>query len=81
MKKLKKLDDLTVVVPMTSPYGSFVDQLSYWYYLYIVPDGYDPKKPPTGTGPFVYESFTPASRASSPATRTTGRRAFPTSTR
>src|SRR5690242_6528077 len=42
---LKALDKHTVQVPMTSPYGSFVDQLSYWYYLYIVPTGFNPAKP------------------------------------
>ena len=42
---------------MTSPFGSFIDQLSYWYYLYIVPVGFDPAKP-NGTGPFKFQSFT-----------------------
>jgi peptide/nickel transport system substrate-binding protein len=53
---LKALDKHTVLVPMTSPYGSFLDQLAFWYYLYIVPAGFDPKTP-NGTGPFKYESF------------------------
>jgi peptide/nickel transport system substrate-binding protein len=57
LPNLKKMDDLTVLVPMTSPFGSFIDQLSYWYYLYIVPVGFDPAKP-NGTGPFKYQSFT-----------------------
>src|SRR5690348_6757878 len=61
-KGLKALDKLTVQVPMTSPYGSFVDQLSYWYYLYIVPDGFNPAKP-NGTGAFKYQSFTPGQRS------------------
>jgi peptide/nickel transport system substrate-binding protein len=56
LPNLKKVDDLTVKVPMTSPFGSFLDQLSYWYYLYIVPVGFDPAKP-NGTGPFKYQSF------------------------
>jgi len=58
LKGLKALDKHTVLVPMTSPYGSFLDQLSYWYYLYVVPVGFDPKQP-VGTGPFKYQSFTP----------------------
>src|SRR6266699_1964513 len=58
VKGLKTLDKRTVLVPMTSPYGSFLDQLSYWYYLYVVPAGFDPKQP-NGTGPFKYQSFTP----------------------
>ncbi len=61
---LKALDKLTVQVPFTSPYASFVDQLSYWYFLYIVPDGFNPaKQKPDGTGPFVYQSFTPNQRS------------------
>ncbi len=42
VKNLKKLDSRTVLVPMTIPYGSFLDQLAYWYYLYIVPTGFNP---------------------------------------
>jgi peptide/nickel transport system substrate-binding protein len=62
LKGLKALDKLTIAVPMTSPYGSFVDQLAYWYYLYIVPAGFNPAKP-NGTGPFVFQSFTPGQRS------------------
>src|SRR5215831_11116374 len=62
VKGLKKLDSRTVLVPMTVPYGSFLDQLAYWYYLYIVPTGFNPAKP-NGTGPFVYQSFTPGQRS------------------
>jgi peptide/nickel transport system substrate-binding protein len=61
-KGLKALDSRTVLVPMASPYGSFLDQLSYWYYLYIVPVGFNPKQP-NGTGPFKYQSFTPGQRS------------------
>jgi peptide/nickel transport system substrate-binding protein len=61
---LKALDSHTVLVPFTSPYGSFLNQLAYWYYLYIIPDGFDPaKSTPNGTGPFVYQSFTPEQRS------------------
>src|SRR5262245_46545237 len=59
---LKKLDSHTVQVPMTSPYGSFLDQLAYWYYLYIVPTGFNPSQP-NGTGAFKYQSFTPGQRS------------------
>src|SRR5215475_698970 len=58
VKNLKALDKHTVKVPMTTPYGSFLDQLAFWYYLYVVPVGFDPKKP-NGTGAFRYKSFTP----------------------
>jgi peptide/nickel transport system substrate-binding protein len=61
---LKALDSLTVQVPFTTPYASFEDQLAYWYYLYIIPDGFDPEKEkPNGTGPFVYQSFTQNQRS------------------
>jgi peptide/nickel transport system substrate-binding protein len=62
VKGLKAMDKHTVLVPMTSPYGSFLDQLAYWYYLYVVPVGFDPTKP-NGTGPFKYNSFTPGQRS------------------
>ena len=61
---LKALDGHTVLVPFTSPYGSFLNQLAYWYYLYIIPEGFDPtKQKPNGTGPFIYQSFTPEQRS------------------
>jgi peptide/nickel transport system substrate-binding protein len=63
---LKALDTHTVRVPFTSPYASFLNQLAFWYYLYIIPDGFNPAKPgqkPNGTGPFVYQSFTPEQRS------------------
>jgi peptide/nickel transport system substrate-binding protein len=61
---LKALDNRTVQVKFTSPYGSFLEQLAYWYYLYIIPEGFDPaKQKPDGTGPFVYKSFTPQQRS------------------
>jgi peptide/nickel transport system substrate-binding protein len=59
LKGLRKLDEHTVSVPMTSPFGSFVDQLAaFWYFLYIAPDGWADKDKPNGTGPFKYQSFT-----------------------
>jgi peptide/nickel transport system substrate-binding protein len=62
-KGLKALDDLTVLVPMTQPFGSFVDQLAaFFVFLYIAPTNFNPKKP-DGTGPFVYKSFTPGQRS------------------
>ena len=61
---LKALDSRTVKVPFTSPYASFPEQLEYWYFLYIIPDGFNPDtEKPNGTGPFVYQSFTPEQRS------------------
>jgi len=63
LKGVKALDKLTVKVPMTSPFGSFVDQLAGgWYYLYVVPAGFNGKTF-DGTGPFAYQSFTPGQRS------------------
>jgi len=62
-KGVKALDKLTVLVPMTKPFGSLVDQLAGgYYYLYVVPNGWNGGKP-DGTGPFVYQSFTPGQRS------------------
>jgi peptide/nickel transport system substrate-binding protein len=64
IKNLKAVDKLTVKVPFSSPYGSFLDQLAFWYYLYIVPEGFNPKKDkPNGTGPFKFQSFTAGERS------------------
>jgi peptide/nickel transport system substrate-binding protein len=64
LKGLKKIDEHTVSVPMTSPFGSFVDQLAaFWYFLYIAPDGWTQKDKPNGTGPFKFQSFTPGQQS------------------
>jgi peptide/nickel transport system substrate-binding protein len=63
VKGLKALDKHTVMVKMTKPYASFVEQLAaFWIYLYIAPAGFNLKHP-NGTGPFVYQSFTPGQRS------------------
>ena len=80
VKGLKKLDSRTVLVPMTSPYGSFIDQLAYWYYLYIVPAGFNPGSP-TAPGRSCTRASRRASAACSPRTRTTGSPGCRTSTR
>ena len=59
-KGIKKVDNLTVEVPMKVPFGSFVEQLAaLWWVLYVPPAGWKQGDKPIGTGPFVYESFTP----------------------
>ena len=63
VKNMKALDDLTVQIPCHVPFVMFVASIiGYYYYLSILPVGFDPKKP-VGTGPFVYESFTPGERS------------------
>jgi peptide/nickel transport system substrate-binding protein len=63
VKGVKAVDKMTVLIPMKRPFGSFVDSLAgAWYYLYVVPTGFNPAAP-VGTGPFVYQSFTPGERS------------------
>ena len=57
---ISKVDDLTVKVPYKSPYATLIEQMAtYYYFLFIAPTGFDIKKP-VGTGPYMYQSFTPA---------------------
>jgi peptide/nickel transport system substrate-binding protein len=61
---LKALDNHTVQVTFNSGYASFLEQLEYWYFMYIIPDGFNPaKENPNGTGPFVHQSFTANQRS------------------
>jgi peptide/nickel transport system substrate-binding protein len=53
----KKLDSLTVRIPCHAPFSSLPETLAS-YFFFLVPQGFDPKKP-IGTGPFKFESFTP----------------------
>jgi peptide/nickel transport system substrate-binding protein len=65
LKNTRTLDDQTVLVEMTRPYSSFVQQLAaIFVYLPIVPEGFkDSPGVYDGTGPFVYKSFTPGQRS------------------
>jgi peptide/nickel transport system substrate-binding protein len=59
-KGLKKIDNHTVEVPMTVPYGSFPEQMAaLWWVMYVPPAGWKQGDKPVGTGPFVYKSFIP----------------------
>jgi peptide/nickel transport system substrate-binding protein len=59
LKNVKALDSRTVRIPCHTPYATLPDAMTgYYYYMGIVPVGYDPKNP-VGTGPFAYKSFTP----------------------
>jgi peptide/nickel transport system substrate-binding protein len=63
IKNTKATDTQTVLVKMTKPYSSFVNQLAAsWVYLYIAPVGFNPAKP-VGTGPFMFKSFTSGQRS------------------
>jgi peptide/nickel transport system substrate-binding protein len=56
--RMKKLDNRTITVPFSAPYSTFPESLANNITVYIVPVGFDPKKP-IGTGPFKLQSFTP----------------------
>jgi peptide/nickel transport system substrate-binding protein len=59
LKTSKAVDDHTLVLKFTSPYSFFAEAIAARFEtLYIVPVGYDPKKP-IGCGPFKLKSFTP----------------------
>ena len=58
-KGIRKLDELTCVVPCKKPFSSFYDVLGLWL-TNIYPDGWSyPKSRPDGTGAFVLQNFTP----------------------
>jgi peptide/nickel transport system substrate-binding protein len=65
IKGVKALSKYQVLVPMHKPFNGFVGSLAgAWYYLYIIPAGFNPAKlPPDGTGPFTYQSFTAGQRS------------------
>jgi peptide/nickel transport system substrate-binding protein len=56
---MKKIDAQTLQVGCTSPFSNFPEAVTTIGYVLIVPDGYDPKAPPNGTGPFMADTFTP----------------------
>ncbi len=63
VKNMKAVDSLTVQLPCHTPYATLPDALTgYYYYMGIVPTGYDPTHP-VGTGPFTYQSFTPGQQS------------------
>ena len=60
--KVAKIDDLTVELPLTKPNFLF-DELLVDINDLIIKDGTTSFEEPIGTGPFVFESFTPGQEA------------------
>jgi peptide/nickel transport system substrate-binding protein len=60
LKRMRKLDDLTVRVPLKRPDVSIPGKLAS-NLDFVVPVGFDPKKP-VGTGPFKFVSMTPGQK-------------------
>lgn len=54
---IKIVDPLTLQIPCTTPFSTFLTQLENYQY-YIIPTDFD-QAHPVGTGPFKYKSFTP----------------------
>ncbi len=57
LKNMRKIDDLTLTVPMHQPFLVFPEMLADFFY-FVAPVGWD-RAHPIGTGPFKFESFTP----------------------
>jgi peptide/nickel transport system substrate-binding protein len=53
----KVVNSTTLLLRYSKPFGALVTMLSYPFF-YMVPRGFNPKQP-DGTGPFMYQSFTP----------------------
>lgn len=61
VSKMRKVDDLTVTLPLTVRNVGFAEQFAQ-YFMGVVPVGYDPAKP-VGTGPFKFKSFSPGEQS------------------
>ena len=79
LASIQKMDD-SVRLPLHKPTADLSSNFTV-YYMSIIPDGTTSFDRPNGTGPFVYESFTPGQRARSRRTPITGWRTSHTSTR
>ncbi len=65
---IKKLDKYTIRVPFASPYSTFYESQANTISVYLLPVGFDPKKP-IGTGPFKLDSFTPGQQSAMSANK------------
>ena len=60
IKNVRKLDRLTVQVPLLRPLAAF-PAVTSWYNAYVIQEGTTNFNRPIGTGPFRFQSFTPGS--------------------
>ena len=60
LKSVRKLDRLTVEIPVLRPFAAF-EAFTAWWTAVVVPDGMTNFNRPIGTGPFRFGSFTPGS--------------------
>jgi peptide/nickel transport system substrate-binding protein len=58
LSAIKKRDKYTITIPFANPYSTFYESQANTISVYLLPVGFDPKKP-IGTGPFKLVSFTP----------------------
>jgi peptide/nickel transport system substrate-binding protein len=59
IKNMKRLSNLQLQIPCHTPFATFVESIiGYYYYLSILPVGFDAAHP-VGTGPFKFEKFAP----------------------
>ncbi|MCW2950987.1 MAG: putative peptide transporter,substrate-binding protein [Conexibacter sp.] len=61
-KGITKLDARTVRFKLLRPYADLPTLFANWTTCYVVPVGFDPKKP-VGTGPFKFGSFAPGNNS------------------
>jgi peptide/nickel transport system substrate-binding protein len=60
---IRAIDPLTVLLPMSRPFATMPELLAGILTAQIVPEGFTAATPPNGTGPFMYQSFTPGQRS------------------
>ena len=75
-KGVRKLDDLTVEIPLLRSIAQF-EQLTFTQASHVIQNGTTDFSRPVGTGPFVYKSFDPGSQSVFTANKNYWRSPFP----
>jgi peptide/nickel transport system substrate-binding protein len=63
LRDLRRLDDLTVRIPLERPNAQLWDGFVYMNSAFVIQDGTTDFSKPVGTGPYSLESFTPGERS------------------